>query len=299
MEEPQTLTAEVETVPEVTIVSPKEIKKLISDNDFNPEDIEQGLTDNQVNDFRRVQSSALQISKQKHHNEIMANWALGFHIDQMMTILETCKEESNITDRAAIHCSKVFNLLEKQVTDFRRFAQRFPDQEDVERLIAKGPSWTIIRYLLRYETEVQLQEAMEWMVPEDRFISSGDLKRIEERKAAEKETGSNKSLKDISEEVIQEKKEKQAAKTSGEKTTPSGSKLENASFAKLLKQAERLGGDVVEVTTLLTMRIKRLDEIEDEKTHEKLVNTLKDKVQPELDAAMQNIEAFLDMVKEI
>lgn len=303
-------TLEVERLPASsgTVVTTKELKQMIGDPDFDPEAIEVGLSKKQVEDFRRVQSAALEISKQKHHSEIMANWALGYHIDQMMTILEATSEDSKLEDRAAIHCAKVFNLLEKQVTDLRRFAQKFPDQTDVERLIAKGPSWTLIRYLLRYDTDAQRQEALSWMVHEGRFINAGDLRRIEEKKAANKEVGISKTMSELTDEVMTAKKERiekqdaeaaKESKSSSSATKEKSSGLDGASTAKLLKQADRLCSDITEVAAVLTMRISRLDEIDDEKVHNKIVNTLKDKLCAEFTSAKETLESLISQIESL
>ena len=290
-------------------LEPSEVARLIGDVNFDAQEIETGLGAIQVNDFRRIQTSALNVSREKHSNEIRANWVLGYHIDQMMTIIEI-NEESKFSQRAALHCAKVFSLLEKQVTDYRRFAQRFPDEGSVNQLISKGPSWTLIRYLLRYETAAQRQDAMKWLVHDNKFISSSDLKKIEEKNASNKELGVDKPLDEITKEVVAEKEAKleakeeaKAAKLDGKKppapAKDAGEKYDSASASKLMKQIERLSMDMVECGTALVMKMRRFEEIDDDKTLTKLKRTLADKVIPEAQVAYDNLEALLEVAREL
>lgn len=293
----------------------------IADKTFDVTAIETGLSEQEIRDFRKAQEEGLRLSKDKHSNEIMANWKLGSKIDTMMSIIEA--KDGTRGAQAALHCAKVFNCLEKQATDYRRFSQIFPDSKEVKKLLDYEPSWTVVRYLLQFETPSAREDSMKWLVYEGKFISSGDLGRIQDAKAAAGERGDKIAMTDLAKKVIDEKEAKKKAKEdskkaaieeklgepkdavvdavpdSGATSKPAGGMRPEkdpdlVSSSKLLKQSEARAGDLQETLALVLMRIKKLDDNEgSDKAYKKFVTTFKDKLLPEL----QGVRSIIDTIE--
>lgn len=176
---------------------------------FDVKEIEEGLEPNQIADFRRAQLEGMRIARSKHENEIVGNWKLGSKIDTMMSIIES-KHGSTRNAKAAAHCTRVFGLIDKNVTDYRRFYNMFPDGKEVKQLIMLGPSWSVVRNFLQYDTEDQRKAAMKWMVRDGKFISSGDLARIQDAVRATKEQNKPVDMVEISSAVFEAREQVRA-----------------------------------------------------------------------------------------
>lgn len=312
---------------------------------FDVKEIEDGLDAQQVADFRRAQLEGMRIARSKHENEIVANWKLGTKIDTMMAIIES-KHGSTRNAKAALHCARVFGLHEKNVTDYRRFYSMFPDANEVKQLIKLGPSWSVVRNFLQYDTEDKRKEAMRWMVRDGKFISSGDLVRIQDAARAAREQNKTVDMLEISSAVF-EAREQTKAEREKDKEDKLNAKLgesessENAggavadqpastaegeapeaeeappakeskpstpkdrdpsdlvSTGKLVKHVENQLNDLNGNLAVVVSRMYKVNKMDDDKQHQKLVNAVEDKLLPKLQETKEQIIAIENMMKEM
>lgn len=313
---------------------------------FDVKEIEEGLDAQQVADFRRAQLEGMRIARSKHENEIVANWKLGTKIDTMMCIIES-KHGSTRNAKAALHCARVFGLNEKNVTDYRRFYSMFPDAKEIKQLINLGPSWSVVRNFLQYDTEDKRKEAMKWMVRDGKFISSGDLVRIQDAARAAKEQNKPVDMLEISSAVFeareQTKAEREKAKEDklnaklgesgssenvegGDSAGPPASTAESeaaepadappakeskpstpkerdpsdlVSTGKLVKHVENQLNDLNGNLAVVVSRMYKVNKMDDDKQHQKLVNAVEDKLLPKLQETKEQILAIEKMLKEM
>lgn len=321
--------------------------------DFNITAIEEGLSAQEVADFRRAQLEGLRISKSKHEGEIIANWKLGQKIDQMMQIVEL-RNGGKRNASAAAHCAQVFGLIEKTVTDYRRFAVMVGSKEQVMALLKYGPSWGVLRHYLQNDTDAKQAEAKKWMIRDNRFISSGDLARINDAVRAEKEKGvENPDYVEVSNAVFEaravviaerEKKKEDALNaklgtpaspepvsagdekagddggvrevgatvgSDGAATSVPASGSNSAkpkapkdaadlvSTGKLVKGLENQLADINGSLAVLVSRMFKVNGMDDDKAHAKLVNLVEDKLTGPLSQAKEQILAVEKMLDDM
>lgn len=327
--------------------------------DFSIVAIEEGLSPQEVADFRRAQLEGLRISKSKHEGEIIANWKLGQKIDQMMSIIEM-RNEGKRGAAAAAHCAQVFGLIEKTVTDYRRFAVLIPGKEQVAGLLKSGPSWSVLRHFLQFDTDEKREYAKKWMIRDNRFISSGDLARVQEAVRAEKERGTvDIDMVEVSNAVFEaraavkaerDKKKEDAlnAKLGSESSTTgdaggagaspavdsagatgandsepgsdsvsvggdsaSGSDSKSnkpskpkdpsdlVSTNKLVKGIENQAADINGSLAVLVSRMFKVNGMDDDKAHQKLVNLVEDKLTGPLAQTKEQILAIEKMLEDM
>lgn len=323
--------------------------------DFDITAIEVGLPPQAVADFRRAQLEGLRISKAKHEGEIISTWKLGQKIDQMMSIIELANEGKRGA-AAAAHCARVFGVIEKTVTDYRRFAVLMPSKEQVMGILKHGPSWSVLRAFLQNDTEEKREAARKWMIRGDRFISSGDLMRIQDAARAKREGGEadvdmvevSNAVFEARAEIIAEREKKKedalsakvgpvsggisggvepaasagtevpgalrpdtdaedkggggAAGGSGAGAPKSGKPKDASdlvSTGKLVKSLENQLADINGSLAVLVSRMFKVNGMDDDKAHQKLVNLVDDKLIGPLSQTKEQIIAIEKMMDDM